>query len=169
MTKTTIEKLESDFMKAKMKYEEAQKALEEKKTAFEIIRKKRNKKICKELETILSNFYNCITHSENFFNAFCEMESLGVDSDELLFQDIDCVLLDEEENKFIVRQIHSVNYNETYEHDTFIPTEISIETIRNIVNIYIEKEKELKIREEKERKQRRYEEYLRLKKEFEEE
>ena len=48
MTKTTIEKLESDFMKAKMEYEAAQKALEEKKTAFEIIRKKRNKKILKQ-------------------------------------------------------------------------------------------------------------------------
>lgn len=167
MQKTALEKLEIDFMTARTEYEEAQKTLEEKKAIFEQITKKRNNKMLKELKALFNDFYKNIEHVGNFFNAFCDMENIGVDSDELMHQEVECVLLNDKEDMFIIRQIHTVSYNECYERDTFIPVDVSLKTLKEIFDKYIEKDKEQTIKEEKESKQRRYEEYLKLKKEFE--
>lgn len=160
----TLEKLEIDYLKAKEAYEEAEKELSIKKEEFKKIKTKRNKRICKEFENLFSSFWANISYSEIFFDAFYELQKLGIDSEDVLFQDFDDVKLIE--NYIVLIQIHVVEYDQ-YTHEIKIPTSVSYIEVKKILETFIQKEKELKEKEEKEQKAKRYQLYLKLKEEFE--
>lgn len=166
MANITLDKLDVKYQKAKEELEKAEIELVQKKDAFNEIQQKRNKRMCKELEKLFSYFYYGMKHENLFYDAFYKLDLLGIDSSEVMFDEFEKVEMDG--SNYRVVQIHRVDY-EKYEHEIIIPETILFQQIKEIFDEYLEKEKELTKQEEIEQKNRRYKQYLELKKEFENE
>lgn len=160
----TIDKLEKDYQKAKDELEEAEIDLTYKKNEFYEIQQKRNNRLCKELKKLLSHFYMSMTKSDLFYQAFEELDTLGADCEEILFEDFDSVTIQDE--TFYATQTHTVEYDK-YEHKIKIPETISLKKIEEIFEKYLEKGREVLRQEEITKRNQRYQQYLKLKEEFE--
>ncbi len=164
-----LEKIEKDYLNAETALENAEKAFLAKQEEFNKMKTKYEKRMCKELMNLFHSFYGGITHSDTFYNAFQELHSLnylGINCDEVLFDDFEDIKICD--SYFVLIQYNRVGF-EKYEHKTFIPSNIPFSKIKEVLDKYLEKEKELLQREAEINKAKRYKQYLELKKEFEKE